>query len=115
MTFSLSGFSKTGRLPAALVAASLFAFATPALAFRCGSKVVNIGDSAYQVRKRCGEPDDVTRRFVTVYRKVSAVEKVAVEIEVEEWIYDFGRNRLVTFLRFNEGVLVQEWTDGYGS
>jgi len=85
------------------------------MAFRCGSKVINIGDSAYQVRKRCGEPDDITRRFITIYRKINAVERVAVDVEVEEWIYDLGRNRLVTILRFQDGVLRREWTDGYGS
>lgn len=103
-------------LPAALIIAlGLLLLADPAYAFRCGSKVVNIGDSAYQVRKRCGEPDDIMRRFVTVYRKINAAEEVAVDVEVEEWIYDRGRNRLVTILRFADGVLIEEWTDGYGS
>ncbi len=98
-----------------MVAVALLALGSPAHAYRCGSKVVNIGDSAYQVRKRCGEPEDIVRRYVTVYRKINAAEKVAVDIEVEEWIYDRGRNRLVTILRFADGVLIEEWTDGYGS
>ena len=89
--------------------------AGPAEALRCGSKVVSLGDTQYQVRQRCGEPDDVTRRWVTVYQRVSPDREVAVDVEVVEWLYDFGRNRLVTHLRFVDGVLEREWTDGYGS
>jgi hypothetical protein len=89
--------------------------AGPAEALRCGSKVVSLGDTQYQVRQRCGEPDDVTRRWVTVYQRVSPDREVAVDVEVVEWLYDFGRNRLVTRLRFVDGVLEHEWTDGYGT
>ena len=96
------------------LALCLSLFGQSAFAYRCGSKVVNIGDSAYQVRKRCGEPDDLSRRWVTVYRKVSLSEEVAMDVEVEDWTYDRGRNRLVTILRFQDGVLHEEWTDGYG-
>jgi hypothetical protein len=89
--------------------------AVPAEAMRCGNKVVSRGDTQYQVRQRCGEPDDISRRWITVYQRVGPDREVAVDVEVVEWLYDFGRNRLVTRLRFVDGVLEEEWTDGYGT
>ena len=103
------------RLTLICVAAATLMCAQSASALRCGSKVVGAGDSQYLVRQRCGEPDDISRRWITVYQRVSADREVAVDVEVIEWIYDFGPNRLVTYLRFVDGELREEWTDGYGT
>lgn len=72
----------------------LLAFAAPAHALRCGNKLVTDGMTRHEVRERCGNPDDATRRFETIYRQTQHREAVAIEIEIEEWFYDFGSNRL---------------------
>ncbi|MBK8068313.1 MAG: DUF2845 domain-containing protein [Rhodanobacteraceae bacterium] len=78
-------------IPIALI---LLAFTAPAHALRCGNQLVMEGMTRHEVRERCGNPDDTSRRFETVYRQTEQHEAVAIEIEIEEWFYDFGSNRL---------------------
>lgn len=103
------------RTSLALVAFLLLLCSDQAYALRCGNKVVSLGDSQYLVRQRCGEPDDISRRWVTVYQRVAPGREEAVDVEVVEWLYDFGPNRLLTRLRFVDGVLREEATEGYGT
>jgi hypothetical protein len=77
-------------------------------AMRCGNDLVREGMTRYEVRERCGEPDDISRRYKTVYRHVAHDRTVAVEVEIEEWFYDGGSNRLDRLLRFVNGRLVRE-------
>ena len=103
-------------IPAALI---LLAFAAPAHALRCGNKLVTEGMTRHEVRERCGNPDDASRRFETIYRQtqhhdqfpiVHAVvdhEAVAIEIEIEEWFYEFGSNRLDRRVIFVNGRVHQ--------
>jgi hypothetical protein len=77
-------------------------------AMRCGKNLVVEGMTRYEVRERCGEPDDISRRYETVYRQLSHQQTVAIELEIEEWFYDGGSNRLDRLLRFVNGRLVHE-------
>lgn len=77
-------------------------------AMRCGKDLVVEGMTRYEVRERCGEPDDISRRYKTVYRHMSHQQAVAIEVEIEEWFYDGGSNRLDRLLRFVNGRLVHE-------
>lgn len=88
--------------------ALLLAAADPALAMRCGTRLVTEGMSRHEVRKRCGNPDDASVRYETIYRRNALNEAVAIEIEVEEWIYDFGSNKLDRRLIFINGRLHEE-------
>lgn len=81
---------------------------TQAHALRCGNDLVREGMSRYEVRKRCGDPDDSYVRYETVYRRNSRDEQVAYDIEFEEWIYDFPSNRLDRRLIFVNGYLFKE-------
>lgn len=83
----------------------LLTLATPALAMRCGTQLVLEGMTRYEVRERCGEPHDISRRYTTVYRHISATESIAREVEVEQWYYDLGSNRLNRRLTFIDGRL----------
>lgn len=104
-------------------------FATPVAAdgMSCGNRLVSKGDSLYQVRSVCGEPDDARRRVETrtERRRVrvpcehgAQCERTVehtTDVVVDEWTYDFGRRRFVRFLTFVDGRLAVVQTGGYGS
>lgn len=82
-------------------------FAAPAWALRCNGRLVHTGDHQIEVLAKCGEPlwrerweDDVYERrfFDTLERRTQVME---------EWIYDFGPNRLLHLLRFRNGRLIE--------
>ena len=102
--------------------------------FRCGSKMVSIGDSKYQVLAKCGNPSykEVRRekkikrdlypdlfpppgyqgrREQERYREPFLVEEY---VNIEEWTYNRGANSLLATLTFENGKLVDVETDGYG-
>lgn len=109
----------------------LFA-ATPAWAFRCGSKIVTDGDHYSKVRKYCGEPLGIQERViyregrtrprvfpgmgngVTIDREVVYYDRSFVEVVVEEWTYNFGPRRLMQLVRFENGFVVEIDQLGYG-
>jgi hypothetical protein len=87
--------------------------------FKCPTtgRIISVGTSAYQVRTRCREPDDVAEHRESRIVRVRVVrwaggqahevwEERAVEVMVEDWTYDFGRNRFLRLLRFENGQLV---------
>ena len=55
---------------------------TDAMALRCGNQLVSEGMTRYEVRKRCGDPDDSQVRYETHYRRTALDESVAVEVEI---------------------------------
>ena len=91
-----------------LITAVLALSSSVADAMRCGNKLVLEGMTRLEVRKRCGDPDDSSRRFETIYRRNSRDEAVAIEIEIDEWIYDLGSNTLDRRLIFVNGRLQRE-------
>jgi hypothetical protein len=123
------------RLPARhlLAAACLLVLAaTPALAFRCGNRIVSDGDHYSKVLKICGEPTGVQERVI--YREgvtrprfrvegpnglrydqeVLQYDRSYVEVLVEEWTYNFGPRRLMQLVRFENGFVVEVDQLGYG-
>lgn len=110
--------------------------AGPALAFRCGSKLVREGDPQAKVLKICGQPTSATR--TTLYRsgiplaretlamsngesrltvtrdELLLHERSVVEVQVEEWTYNFGPHRLMRVVRFEDGVVAATDHLGYG-
>lgn len=118
----------SGWLGAALLSAlGLFAAPVAADGMSCGNRLVTKGDSLYQVRSICGEPDDARRRVETrtERRRVqvpcehgSRCERTVehtIDVVVDEWTYDFGRQRFLRFLTFVDGRLAAIQTGGYGS
>jgi hypothetical protein len=103
----------------ALLVVSVLASA-PAFAFHCGSKLVHEGDTRGQVRSKCGEPSEIEVRSIlrrpVVWLKGRPVFASSdfVDIPVEFWIYNFGPNKLMRRLRFEDGELVDIETLGYG-
>ena len=114
-------------LPALLASASLLVAAplllpSPAQAsgFSCGTRVVTDGMEQIEVRAACGEPAQVTRTSIlrrpVIWRhgRPWYVGEDVVPVPVETWVYNFGPTRLMRKLRFEDGVLKDVETLGYG-
>ena len=89
---------------------------------RCPTgRIVRVGDRLLELAQVCGAPDRTDRR--TVLREISSrlrrgaqrdEQRVVVEIRVEEWLYDLGRDRLLRRLVFENGRLTRIDTLGRG-
>jgi hypothetical protein len=103
------------------------AVATADGGFRCATgRLVSVGDRMSQVRARCGEPDAIHQRierrrikyYVTRWVDNVAqtyVEEREVEVPIDEWTYDLGRESFVRYVLFDAGQVVDVATGGYGS
>lgn len=83
---------------------------TDALAFRCGRKLVQVGDYKLDVLEKCGEPEWTDRRYAMRASRLrhpyGALELDQYEEAViDEWIYNFGPRRFKQYLEFENGVL----------
>lgn len=94
---------------------------SPAFAFRCGSKLVAKGDSRSSVAAKCGEPTEVVN-MRSVYRRPVIwshgrpyyVGQDFIEIPVESWLYNLGPNKLMRRVIFEDGIVSDIETLGYG-
>src|SRR5947209_3838737 len=108
------------------IATALAGASSQAEGLRCGDKLASTGSSRYEVHATCGDPDDaqhsvetrVVERRVVVPCPVGSqrglceiVVADTIEVDVDRWSYDFGSNRFIEFVRFEQGVLVHV-TDG---
>lgn len=103
-----------------VAALSLIALTAPAQALRCGNELVTRGDRTSEVRALCGEPEQIERRsewrtLGIVDRRSGAYVETTEVVDIAEWSYDFGPNRLMRQLRFENGRLVDEDSLGYGN
>lgn len=109
-------------LAVALLAIGFVAGTDPAWAdgIRCGNDLILKGDTRERVRARCGEPAEISKQ--TIFRssrtalrgRIEQSAEEIVEIPVEIWTYNFGRNRLMERVRFVDGVVEKIETLGYG-
>jgi Protein of unknown function (DUF2845) len=113
------------------------AMAEPALAFRCGSRIVKEGDPLVKVLKYCGDPAATQQRVilrsgvpwhhggrVIVEGNGSRIESSrgelavhrysTVEVVVDEWTYNLGPHKLMRMVRFENGLVSEVTTLGYG-
>src|SRR5260221_1996394 len=105
----------------AVVAGLLVSSSARADSLSCNGRIVSTGDSRYDVRAVCGEPDDVSQRveYRTVTGRVAGpcvrdasgklrcqnTREEVIEVVIDEWIYDFGKNRFIEYLTFEQGHL----------
>lgn len=90
-----------------------------ALALRCGHLLVEVGDHKLDVLDKCGEPNFVDRRIGfrgnRLRHPYGALEiDQFEEVEIEEWVYDFGPRRLRQQLTFENNILKQINNLDYG-
>jgi Protein of unknown function (DUF2845) len=96
--------------------------ATPALAdsFRCGTRLITDGTTMGEVRTRCGAPTSVQYRevwrrptiWIDGHRYFASDQEVAVPVEL--WTYNFGPNRLMRRIRFEDGLVTDIETLEHG-
>jgi len=113
---------------------AMLVVAEPAIALRCGNKLVSEGDPKTKILKYCGDPAAVQYR--TIYRsgfpralslrdtRLSARhsgddellihQHSVVEVQVEEWTYNFGPRRFMRMIRFENGLVAKVTDLGYG-
>ena len=96
----------------------------------CDGRIVSSGDSRYDVRAVCGEPDDASQRveYRTLSGRVAGpcardasgrircqnTREEVIEVVIDEWIYDFGKNRFIEYLTFEQGHLLSVREGTYG-
>jgi hypothetical protein len=98
------------------------AAASPAYAsLRCGTHLITEGATRSEVIAKCGEPTEVDRRSAILRRPVVwiggrpfTVGDSLIEVPVEVWVYNLGPSKLMRRLRFEDGLLVDIDTLGYG-
>lgn len=127
---------KTIPLPIFLVLLTALTWVSPAplpAGVRCSGAVISEGDTTYEARRHCGEPDHidaweeerVLREFhrrrtlddTDIYSRRRGYREpflVKETIRVEIWTYDWGYTRLIHHLRFENGKLTEIETGGYG-
>jgi len=87
---------------------------------RCGNDLITEGDELARVRRLCGEPADVQRstewRAPTLWIDGRLVRAAGGdrEVPVEIWTYNFGPSRFMRRLRFEDGLVVEIESLGYG-
>jgi hypothetical protein len=91
----------------------------PAWAFRCGNRLVSLGEPRNAVLHKCGEPDTTDRRMT--YRVLPdsdpfrvARPPVYIPVVIDVWVYNFGPRRFMQEFSFEEGRLIDVQSLGYG-
>jgi hypothetical protein len=105
----------------AILILGLFAAAPSFATIRCGTKIISNGLTRSEVAAHCGEPDEVVNQHSVFHRPVVwtngrpyFVGSDFVEIPVESWVYNFGPNKLMQRIRFEDGIVVDIESLGYG-
>lgn len=113
------------KLLAALLAGLLVSPLAPADdSWRCGSKLIRVGDGKDKVRSLCGEPSAVDLRgmirraprneYGYGYSRYTHYGPGVIDMPVEIWTYNFGSSKLLRKLRFVGDELEEIRTDGHG-
>lgn len=99
-----------------------------ALGFRCGTRIITVGDTKSKVIAQCGEPNYIEEweeeRIMRDFHYPTYPERryewderpywVKIFVKMEEWSYNFGPTRLIYYLRFRNGRLVKITTGERG-
>ncbi len=100
----------------------------PAHAFRCGTRLISVGDSKFRVLSECGDPthidiweeERIFRDFHTPkytdsenqhYREFFVVKQ---QVTIERWTYNLGALKFIRYLTFENGSLVKIITGEHG-
>lgn len=95
----------------ALLGVAAWAGTAAADNFRCpNGSIVSTGDSQSMVAMKCDPPTYKATRM----ESEAGHRGATILINVEEWTYNEGPNRLVHILTFRNGVLMSVQTAGFG-
>jgi Protein of unknown function (DUF2845) len=89
------------------------------LAQDCHGRLIVIGTSPWEVKERCGEPaaiEDVVKYIPQRAFDPTSQTPVYILAPVQQsiWTYNFGSTRLLYYLTFQEGKLIDIKTGDYG-
>jgi hypothetical protein len=93
-----------------------------AASFRCGGRIIDVGQSRDFVFHKCGQPTNIeerTERFGTnfIQRYPEDHERYNYIInknQIEVWTYNLGPTQFVRYLTFKNGKLIDIKTGDYG-
>jgi hypothetical protein len=90
-----------------------------AMSVRCGNKIIERGSSSAEVTEYCGAPAQVDRsaRYIgglALAGQPGLIGHSVVEVQTEIWTYNFGPNMLMQRIKFENGIVVQIDSLGYG-
>jgi len=109
---------RCARIAAAALGLMLALGATPAVAsstWRCGSRLVAVGDSIVHVLARCGEPTWRNVSSQVLVTDLPGGQRIEQLVPVETWTYDRGSRELVRYLTFRNRRLEDVVEGSYGS
>jgi len=101
----------------------------PALAMRCGSRLISEGDPRDKLANECGPPTNVETWEEERYHHYDALPpsyqyreferygsayRVKVIVKVEVWTYNYGPSRFMDYVRIENGRVVRIYSGGYG-
>ncbi len=84
-----------------------------AITVKCDDGMVEMSDSKYEIVSKCGDPTFKDFSKVTRVSKKSD-EVVQKFVTIEDWLYNFGRDRFVIVFTFENDKLVGMRSLGYG-
>ncbi len=86
----------------------------------CAGKIINEGISQAEVGAKCGKPAQVDHRTRTVGGAIVSpgqpgyVAGSSEDIQIDLWTYNFGPNKLMQRIWFEDGIVTRVESLGYG-
>jgi hypothetical protein len=86
----------------------------------CDGKIINEGISQAEVAAKCGTPAQVDHSSeyhggaVVSGGQPNLIAGSSTEVQIEIWTYNFGPNKLMQRIRFEDGRVVRIESMGYG-
>jgi hypothetical protein len=79
---------------------------TAALGFYCGRSIINERKSMEYILEKCGQPSySQEHTEYRVFRQTPPAPDIVEPIIIQEWRYNLGRDRLMRYLRLENGIL----------
>jgi len=82
--------------------------------FDCSGRIIGVGVPQADVLAACGPPAWRDQRTDSWVEGIRPDGTVLVSVSTEEWIFDFGPDRLLHFVYFRDGRVADIRTGGYG-
>jgi len=82
--------------------------------FDCSGRIIEVGISRADVLAACGKPSWRDQRTDSWIDGIQPDGTILVSVYTEEWIFDFGSDRLLHFLYFRDDKVAAIFTGGYG-
>ncbi|MCF6257570.1 MAG: DUF2845 domain-containing protein [Gammaproteobacteria bacterium] len=97
-----------------LILAVLYSTSSVADSMRCGNRLVTTNDSKAEVLIRCGTPDWRDQWSEKFIEDFAGLHERRISMEREQWIYNFGPQKFLRFLVFENGRLKTISTGSHG-